>query len=245
MAVPTESDLVEIQVDSYKAKGLDINPPKPNKDLRELLLIASDLGWPFKGNFILPLQNVDLKGLKIPFEEHYFWYLRHGMNRAKGGYWVAVDTTQRPGYFKSSGNIPSYPNDYLGPTLAGLIEEGGIALPNNCRSITKTSRFGVSFREIHGVVSPEVAEPLGINKQRLRVPFAEEAIILGNIFYPYFVVADSPAWEWYYNIFGSYRLLGGRSGHKGLTTRVTVDMPGTHIRAAGFRFLSEFPTPEV
>lgn len=236
--VPTEGDLVELQVDTYRAKGFDINPPRPHKDLRETLLIASDLGWPYAGNFVPSIKGFDLRRLNVPPEEWYFQQRESGTIKttAKGGYWVAIDLTPRPNY---GSGIQLYPNDHLGSILVRLRDEKKIDV-SGYEHVPVISRFALSFEEVEQAVPPEVARYLRVNKRKTRVPFEEEFNILGNIFYPHFGQASTS--EWLMNSFGDgHRLRGGHSGSGGLgyVSRWGSDDRGGHL---GFRLLAEIPS---
>lgn len=236
--VPTEGDLIEIQVDAYKAKGFDINPPKPHKSLRETLLIASDLGWPYAGNFVPSMKGFDIRRLDVPPEEWYFQQREAGniKTAAKGGYWVAIDLTPRPDY---NSGTQIYPNDHLGSMLARLRDGKNINV-SGYEHVPVISRFAVSFDEIEQSVSPEVARYLRVDRRKTRVPYEEEFNTLGNVFYPFF--GQASAAEWLMNIFeGGRRLYGGYSGYGGLAD-VSHWRSFGHDDGIGFRLLVEIPS---
>ena len=121
----------------------------------------------------------------------------------------------------------------MAPIPEKLRNGGKIAVPDWCRHIPSTSRFGVSHDEITKCIVPEFATMAQIEAEQASVPPYTTFNFRGNIAHPEW--GQTNTWEWFANSFGGdSRLFGGGSDYGGLAY-VYFDWSDYHRDDVAFR----------
>lgn len=159
-------------------------------------------------------QDSNVKGWDRKPESWYWEQIKNGNVSQDApklpGVWVLVDKTTRPNY-KDGKQL--HKNDPFSPLLARLRKEGKI---QTIKDIPETSRFAISPDELAQVVLPEIARLLGVEFSQVRLPKEIEFNVIGNFKHPEWGEVNTG--EWFNDRFGGgVRLLGGDSGHGGLS----------------------------
>ncbi len=156
------------------------------------------------------------------------------------GNWALIEAVQKPNY--AGGKQMYYDgNDPLSSYLEQLRRDGKIEITDWTRNIPQNSRFGLSGREIEGLVVPRVQGILGAQLQ-VSLPREIEFNVAGNTLHPEW--GQTNTWEWLADKFvDSYRLVGGHSDFGGLAL-VSADDSGYHYDHSGFR-LQVVPSPKA
>ena len=211
--------------------------PEPPKALLEFVERTAELGFTFEPYFeprVQFSQDSNYPGWHVKPVTWLYDQIKRGNVSPDAitlsGNWAAMEAIQKPEY---DGGKQLYENDPLAPILEKLRNDGKIAVPNWCRHIPSTSRFGVSHDEITKCIVPEFATMAQIEAEQASVPPYTTFNFRGNIAHPEW--GETNTWEWFADSFeDDYRLVGGDSGRGGLAD-VYYDWSGNRGGRVAFR----------
>lgn len=242
-SISTLDQLVPQQKEAWKQfLGREIVVPQPPQELLDVWTHAIEQGITvFEAHFLPKTelkQNSKYPGWLVKPKEWFWQKIKEGKvakDAAKlKGSWVLIDASPKPNY---NDGQQLYENDPFAQTIVTLRGKDAIQTPANTPS---TSRFKISWDEIHGQVLPEIARLLEVEGKKVRLPKEIEFNIIGNIHHPEW--GQTNTWEWFEDSFeADGRLCGGDSSHGGLAD-VGDDWSGDRSDGIGFRPLVVFPS---
>lgn len=214
--------------------------------IRSEVLIPSQLEEKLEAE----LKTKSGKDIKLPpprpeYLEIYRIFMAEGFNwepivyiEGKRAAYALFDQSVRPNYNEGK---QLFKDDGLVSILKKGRRSGRILMNEWTLTVPPESRFGVSWKEIHSFVVPEVIQLshhlsrlVEVSGTELRVPTKSHFQFAGNLRYAH--LGEANTWEWLYDraTLSTNRLLGGRSDHGGLET-VMDDSPLSHNDHFAFR----------
>lgn len=221
--------------------GKEIKVVEPPKALFQTLEQLNRLGIRrFEPHYLpqLTLKEEDnFPGWKVEPEKWFWERVKDGSIEKEAATlqegWYLVDGRVKPNY---NNGKQMYEDDYLGPMIEELRRVGKI---QDYPYVPEHSRFGVSPKEIEGVILPEFAKTIkieGVVRSKRYIEFN----VWGNMFYPQW--GETNTWEWFADKYeDAHRLFGGHSDHGGLAC-VFCCWSGNRDDLTGFSPVVAFPS---
>lgn len=243
---PTTSELLSAQTDAIdRFRGREVFP-EPPKALLEFIERTTEQGFTFEPYLepnITFSQDVQYPGLQVRPNQYFYDLIKEGLlpsdaMRLSGPVWAAMEAIQKQNY---DGGRQLYENDPLAPILEDLRQRGKIKIPDWCRHIPATSRFGVSALELEHYIYPLFAQQAGVSEEQVGNSYAA-FLYRGNTAHPEWGKTSTAEWFTKNKLRGGgSRLIGGSSDHGGLGD---VDVWGAddHDDGVGFRLRVVFPS---
>ncbi len=190
--------------------------------------------------------GLQYQGLKAPLAPWFFEQIREG-NIVKGsdwlpGRWVIFDISKVSDYKRYYGRQMYRDSVGLEAILAGLRDQGKIKVPDDCKDISRNSRFLISADEIdgeeNGSVSKTVASILSLRSDELvRTPSYIAFSYITNLAHPEFCQTNT--WEWFADKYKQDNRLYGVGFGPGLVA-IDARPSNDRNRALGFRLQVSF-----
>lgn len=207
--------------------------PQPPRELLEFLERTTKIGLTLEPYFepaVTFSKQTSYPGWQVKPDPWFWEMIRKGNILPEAvrlsGTWMAMEALPKPNY---TDGTQLHQNDALAPILEKLRGQGGIKIPDWCKHIPATSRFGISPSEIEEHIIPAFVETYQPQDAKVSLPCYMSWNYRGNIAHPEW--GETTTFEWFKDRFGSGgRLYGGDSGNGGLGFVSSIWRPQRRFR---------------